>query len=344
MYEHAYGFLASEVVEDGTDEDPERLFHDECMPAISGIVDGYNSPNGRSYYIDVKTYVSPSSDRTTRFVIFTTAGASATLILQPLIYLINHITQRDRVTALVFPGGKEDIRSNGPDFLNVDFSGMLQSMGASLPCIEFQKLTLTEEQVACIASSAPSIKFATCTIPCNESGENALLEALAAIEPGGNPASIVLHETVLEAGNVDDAINGRVVTAKSKEIAKRTRALEILADLVRGGKIARIKLDYIFTSRKELKALEDLHKALMDTDGCDPTFLLGDFSEAIDIGSSQSNWQSDWKNGNIRRFLDPVDDNMKLLDWEAPLTKSKKPCMKCQEENLCHLHEHCLDY
>jgi len=342
------GFLASEVVEDGRDEDPERLFHDECMAAISGIVDGYNSPDGRSYYIDVKT-VAPSSgkERTTRFAIFTTAGASATLILQPLIYLIGHIAQRERVTALAFPGGKEDIISNGPDFLNVDFSGMLQSMGGLLPCIEFQKLTLTEEQVACIAASASasSIKFTTCTIPCNEFGENALLEALAAIEPGGNPASIVLHETVLEAGHVDDEINGRVVTVKAKEIAKRTQALQILADLVREKKLTRVKLDYTLISRKELVALEGLHKALMDTDGCDATFLLGKYSEATGIGSSPSNWQSDWKRGNIKKFLDP-DNAVKLLPWEAPLTMSKKPkpCKMCQEGNLCRLHQHCVDY
>ena len=343
------GFLAAQV-DDGEDSGGDRTieggtdpsaFHNDMMNSVAGAMGSHN----RIYFVDVKT-AAPSSgkERTTTFMISTTAGVSATLILQPLIYLIGHIAQSERVTALAFPGGKGETRSNGPDFLNVDFSGMLQSMGASLPRIEFEGLTLTEEQLPCIAMLAKAtVAFKVCTIPCNESGENALLKALAAIEPGGNPASIVLHETVLEAGYVDDAINGKVVTAKAKEIAKRTRALQILDDLVREKKLCRIQLDYALISRKELVALKNLHKALMDTDGCDATFLLGPYSEATGIGSSRSNWQSDWKRGNIKKFLDP-DNALKLLPWEAPLTMSKKPCKMCQEGNLCHLHKHCLDY
>lgn len=347
------GFLAAQVdddsVEDGEDSDGDRTiqggidptaFLNDMMTSVAGAVGDHN----RFHYIDVITATPSSGERTTTFMISTTAGVSATLILQPLIYLIGHIAQRERVTALGFPGGKPDTGSNGPDFLNVDFSAMLQSMGASLPRIEFQGLTLPEEQLACVVTLAnATVSLKACTIPCNESGENALLEALAAIEPGGHPASIVLHETVLEAGLVADVINGRVVTATAKKIAKRTRALQILADLVREKKLTRVQLDYTFTSRKELVALEGLHKALMDTDGCDATFLLGEYSEATGIGSSPSNWQSDWKRGNIKKFLDP-DNAVKLLPWEAPLTISKNPCKMCKEGNLCRLHQHCLDY
>ena len=319
----------SDALDDNSADDIEAIFLRDWMTSVAPVAGNCHDP--RFYFVDVVTAAPSSAERTTTFMISTTAGVSATLILQHLIYLIGYIAKRERVTALVFPSGKGDTASNGPDFLDVDFSDMLESTGASLPLIEFEGLKLTGVQLACVAASAAGIKFTKCTIPRNDDGDNDLLEAIAAIKTGGHPASIVLNETVLLAGSYE-VVNDKVVKEKAKESAMRARALQVLTGLARDGKVRSITFNYSFKSRKELKALKNLYEAMMETDG---ELLLGPYAEADCRGFF-------WKNGNIKKYLNGTQD---LGPWIAPHTKANnKPCKVCKEEKLCHLHEHHFDY
>mmetsp|Transcript_9049 Transcript_9049/g.25475 ORF Transcript_9049/g.25475 Transcript_9049/m.25475 type:complete len:765 (-) Transcript_9049:359-2653(-) len=337
------GFLAAELDDDDDDGDDSNGSHsyesgtdgsaflNDFMSSIAGILGGHD----RFYFVDVVT----ARVRKTTFMLSTTSGASSTLILQPLTYLIGHIATSEHVTALVFPGGKGDVGSNGPDFIDVDFSAMLQSMGERLPLIAFEELEFTEEQLGCVVSAAQStIRFTSCTIPCNEAGDNLLLKALAAIEPGSHRASITLRHTILLAGIVEKEIGGKVVTEEAKNAFQRARALKVLAGLVFEGKLRDIVLDYSLISRKELVALNELNAAVEGTDGkC--TLDFGKHAEATGIKN-----QSDWKGGNIRNFLNP-DHPLQLCPWSAPHgTTTGKPCGRCKEDALCKSHKHCVHH